>query len=743
MRGYLLGLMVLSSVVLGGAGCGKVSSNSSGSNTNWLERCASDADCGDGNQCWCNVCTTSCGDDDDCSGGGQCRATDALGCGAPSETTLCVAECLGDADCGAGSDFACRGEVCLPTPDSSVGGGSSGGGGGMSGGGGTAGLGGTSGIGGTPTGAKRFDVAGQDTCVVAGDDRLYCWGSNLYGQAAADPVAMTVDQPSLVQGLSAVDSIALSGEHACALTTQGDVYCWGLNDVGQVGAASAPENTCPDYVLDRPGDYPCQPTPTRVEGVSDAVQVAVGIGSSCARLANGSAACWGQISESFSQVIAAQTTVTDLDLGTGGGCVSVVNGGWVCSGVFEYLSGFPYDTQDIQLGGSTTEGFGCVLGSIGGVPGNVTCFGDNHFGQRGIGDFEETDIAITALTGAKELALGDSHACALGDDGRVHCWGKNTAGAVGPTWLASPPCGAHTCEPSSVEVNGLPPIAAIAAGGDRTCALAVDATLWCWGGENDREFGAPVRVAGPWEPNGEVCANFVNLMGKSRRDAVVFTEHACETDEDCVEVSLDVSCNQTCAVAALPIAAAESAATLISQIDDDACPQARELGCHEPEIACPERTTRAICDAGYCTRDDPEHSGCTDQCACSAQRAALVGVSKDECEGFDLLPAVSWPCPSCEESAVYVVVMNRGSERFSGDAVISWDPQEGALGQELLPAPTTVTLELEPGTISEAIRIASLSAGTATVRVTAAGDCNSLDDDRTHAALPSANVDCD
>src|SRR5690349_6473377 len=99
MRGFLFGLMVASGVLVGSAGCGRVSS-SSGSNTNWLERCDSDADCGSGSQCWCNACTAICASDGDCNGG-VCRTTDALGCGVPGVGAVCVAECGNDAECSA------------------------------------------------------------------------------------------------------------------------------------------------------------------------------------------------------------------------------------------------------------------------------------------------------------------------------------------------------------------------------------------------------------------------------------------------------------------------------------------------------------------------------------------------------------------------------------------------------------------------------------------------------------------
>jgi hypothetical protein len=578
-------------------------------------------------------------------------------------------------------------------------------------------------------------VAADDTCVVTRGE-LYCWGDNLYGQTGADPADVRVEEPRLA-AVPAVTQVALNGQHTCALTTTGDVYCWGLNDAGQTGTASAPENTCPDYVLDRPGDYPCQPTPTRVEGVGDAVEIAVGRRASCARLGSGKIQCWGELWDDLVYVVAVTENATGLEMGPEEAC-TLFETGYTCTIDLPPMNGLNVPASDIRLGPSTPDlDSGCIIGR---VDREVVCFGPNQFGQLGIGQLTPPEVASPAFFGAIDLALGDAHACVLRDDGQVLCWGKNTMGAVGSAWLTSPPCGHETCEPAPVYVLGMPPIAVLSAGGDRTCGFAGDGTLWCWGADS-LSLGAPLRVSGPWEANGDMCGPFVNLVAKSRYEGIAFTDHACVTDEDCVEVSLDLSCDQTCAVEALPRAAAESAATLIAQIDQDTCPQLRELGCQAPEIICPETTKRPICDAGYCTRADPDHSGCTDQCACSAERAAALISFQDECEGFDLWPAIGWPCPSCEEGAAYVVVMNRGSEPFSGDAMISWDAEEG--GAATLPEPTTVALSLEPGAISAAIRVPSRAAGPAMARVTAEGDCNPLDDAGTEVTLPSANAGCD
>ena len=49
--------------------------------------------------------------------------------------------------------------------------------------------------------------------------------------------------------------------------------------------------------------------------------------------------------------------------------------------------------------------------------------------------------------------------------------------------------------PRPVKVEGLPPVVAIAAGFAHTCAVDVDAKLWCWGTNASGELGSGVTAA--------------------------------------------------------------------------------------------------------------------------------------------------------------------------------------------------------------------------------------------------------
>jgi alpha-tubulin suppressor-like RCC1 family protein len=63
--------------------------------------------------------------------------------------------------------------------------------------------------------------------------------------------------------------------------------CWGENGSGQLGNGSVDRH-------DRAG-VPC--TPTRVVGIADAVQVAVGGDHTCALRRSGQVSCWGSNKE--------------------------------------------------------------------------------------------------------------------------------------------------------------------------------------------------------------------------------------------------------------------------------------------------------------------------------------------------------------------------------------------------------------------------------------------------------------
>ena len=76
------------------------------------------------------------------------------------------------------------------------------------------------------------------------------------------------------------------------------------------------------------------------------------------------------------------------------------------------------------------------------------------------------------------LALGSSHTCGgvVGDARRVRCWGDNSYGQLG---LGSKAIDSYKTKPT--EVKGLTGVVDLDAAGQTTCAALSDGGVWCWG----------------------------------------------------------------------------------------------------------------------------------------------------------------------------------------------------------------------------------------------------------------------
>jgi alpha-tubulin suppressor-like RCC1 family protein len=64
--------------------------------------------------------------------------------------------------------------------------------------------------------------------------------------------------------------------------------------------------------------------------------------------------------------------------------------------------------------------------------GDVRCWGWNESGQLGDGTFADriTPTRVAGLSGVRDLAAGQSHTCALLQEGSARCWGANAAGQL-------------------------------------------------------------------------------------------------------------------------------------------------------------------------------------------------------------------------------------------------------------------------------------------------------------------------
>jgi hypothetical protein len=103
--------------------------------------------------------------------------------------------------------------------------------------------------------AQRFASIGLGnwhSCMLDTTGEAWCWGSNEYGQLGAASTALCMDgnvacssQPLGVGGGRAYAGVVASMNHTCALTSDGQAWCWGLGRGGQLGDSLSADSRLP------------------------------------------------------------------------------------------------------------------------------------------------------------------------------------------------------------------------------------------------------------------------------------------------------------------------------------------------------------------------------------------------------------------------------------------------------------------------------------------------------------------
>ena len=82
------------------------------------------------------------------------------------------------------------------------------------------------------------------TCGVTTSNQAWCWGLNNLGQLGDGTTTQHLT-PHLVAGGHAFNQINAGGAHTCARTTAAVGYCWGSNLTGQLGNGTTTGSTTP------------------------------------------------------------------------------------------------------------------------------------------------------------------------------------------------------------------------------------------------------------------------------------------------------------------------------------------------------------------------------------------------------------------------------------------------------------------------------------------------------------------
>lgn len=238
---------------------------------------------------------------------------------------------------------------------------------------------------------RTIAAGGAHVCGITIENVTYCWGNNFRGALGLgnDLISGASGEPLRVATDVTFAGVWTATGRSCALTTEGDAYCWGVNDDGRLGDGKTPE----------PG--PESATPVRVVGGHRFSSLTMGDTHTCGITLDARAFCWGW--NRYGQL--------GDDTHNSRSSPVLVQGDRQWSSLA---------AGEFHTCGLTTDGA-------------LYCWGSNESGQFGTGATGTASMPQLIAPAGKyvEIAAGGRHTCGRTEAGTAFCWGRGDFGQLG------------------------------------------------------------------------------------------------------------------------------------------------------------------------------------------------------------------------------------------------------------------------------------------------------------------------
>ena len=313
----------------------------------------------------------------------------------------------------------------------------------------------------TPFLARQVSAGSSHTVAIKTDGSLWAWGNNGSGRLGngtisysyyEDGVEICVDndkkKPTRIGSDSDWASVSAGGSHTVAIKTDGTLWAWGWNGLGQLGDGTG-------------GDKSGNKT-TPVQIGTGYTSVSAGSYHTVAIKTDGSLWAWGN-----------------------NGSGQLGDSTWESKNIPVQIG------QDKWISVSTGYSYTVAIKT----DSTLWAWGANKFGQLGDGtdgggfwgnNSGDKNTPVQIGTGWASVSADHESTLAIKTNGTLWAWGSNSSGQLGD---GTGGLGHDINKNTPVQIGmGW---ASVSAGGSHTVAIKTDGTLWAWGSNRSGQLGHP------------------------------------------------------------------------------------------------------------------------------------------------------------------------------------------------------------------------------------------------------------